>query len=132
LGRPMEFPVMSLRLFAATALFGLTFSSAAAAQGGPMSVGLSSDPANRSLHCAAAIYMEKYLIQEENLASPFDRSTLETAGVAWVEDAAQRAGEDPGGFIQGKVFAAVAESKLNADGPRQAQVKWCLARTPPG
>ena len=123
---------MRIRVMTAGALTALTFAGAALAQGGPMSVGLSPDPADRSLHCAAAIYMEQYLIQEENLASPFDRAALQTAGVAWVEDAARRAGERPGDFIQGKVFATVSESKLNGDAVRQAQVKWCLARTPPG
>ena len=110
----------------------LLVAGAAFAQGGPMSVGLSSDPASRSLHCAAAIYAERYLIQEESLATPFDRAALDAGGVAWVEEAARRAGEAPGDYIQGKVFAAVMESKLDTQAQRQAQIKWCLARTPPG
>ena len=110
----------------------LLVAGAAFAQGGPMSVGLSSDPASRSQHCAAAIYAERYLIQEESLASPFDRTALDAGGVAWVEEAARRAGEAPGAYIQGKVFAAVMESKLDTQVQRQAQVKWCLAKTPPG
>ena len=110
----------------------LLFAGAAFAQGGPMSVGLSSDPASRSLHCAAAIYAERYLIQEESLASPFGRSGLDAGGVAWAEEAARRAGEAPGAFIKGQVFATVMESKLDTQVQRQAQVKWCLAKTPPG
>lgn len=116
----------------AAALILLGTAGAAQAQGGPMSVGLSTDPANRSLHCGAAIYAEKFLIEAENLSSPFDRRALEAGGVAWVEEAARRAGEAPGAFIQGKVFAAVSESKLDGHVQRQAQIKWCLARTPPG
>jgi hypothetical protein len=104
----------------------------ALAQGGPMSVGLSTDPALRSLHCASAIFMEKYLIEEEKFASPFDHGALDAAARSWTEDAAGRAGEQPGDFIQGKVFQTVSEQKLNNDAERQAQVKWCLARTPPG
>lgn len=124
---------MTLRLPAlATALTLLSCAGAAQAQGGPLSVGLSSDPANRSLHCGAAIYAEKYLIQEEGFSSTFDRAALDAGGVAWVEEAARRAGKAPGAFIQDEVFATVMESKLDADLPRQAQIKWCLARTPPG
>ncbi len=110
----------------------LLVAGAAFAQGGPMSVGLSSDPASRSLHCAAAIYAERYLIQEESLASPFDRSALDAGGVAWAEEAARRAGAAPGAFIKSQVFATVMESKLDTEVQRQAQVKWCLAKTPPG
>lgn len=110
----------------------LLIAGAAFAQGGPMSVGLSSDPASRSLHCAAAIYAEQFLIQEEGLASPFDRAALKAGGVAWAEEAARQAGGAPGAFIQGQVFATVMESKLDTQVQRQAQVKWCLAKTPPG
>ncbi|MDO9337197.1 MAG: hypothetical protein Q7T61_12405 [Caulobacter sp.] len=119
-------------LAAAAILSSLTFASGASAQGGPMSVGLADDPALRSLHCAAALFMERYLIQEEKLASPFDGDALQAGAKAWAESAASLAGQEPGAFIQGQVFLAVSEQKLNSDALRQAQVKWCLARTPPG
>ncbi len=108
------------------------FCGSAFAQGGPMSVGLASDPALRSMHCAASLYMEQYLIQEENFSSPFDKDALQAGTRAWAEDAAGRAGQQPGTFIQSQVFLTVSEQKLNSDAVRQAQVKWCLARTPPG
>ncbi|WGM39636.1 hypothetical protein [Caulobacter sp. NIBR1757] len=108
----------------------LLVASAAFAQGGPMSVGLPSAPADLSMHCAAAVSAELYLVEEEDRETGFDKPELAGAMEAWVKDAAAKKGLSVAAMTSDKGFLAVTEDMTWKDAIRTAQVRWCLARTP--
>ncbi|HYE44922.1 MAG TPA: hypothetical protein VEA44_04015 [Caulobacter sp.] len=121
---------MPLRLCVFAAAVACAVAGPALAQGGPMSVGLPTDPKDISMHCAAAVATELYLSEEGGKASSFDKGKLGGGMVAWMEDAAAKHGTDFEGLTENKVFLALAENKAGNDVVRGHQVRWCLERTP--
>jgi hypothetical protein len=120
---------MTPRTLAAVAL-ALAVASPALAQGGPMSVGLPSDPKDISMHCAAAVATELFLAEEEGKATRFDKARLGEAMMAWMDDAGAKHGKTFDEMIDDPVFLALAENKGGNDTVRMHQVRWCLERTP--
>lgn len=108
----------------------LIVAGAASAQGGPMSVGLPSDATDLSLHCAAAVSAENYLVNEEDRPPVFDQAKLDAAMEAWTKDIARRRGVDVDTMTSDKVLLALAEDKAWKDDIRIPQVRWCMARVP--
>ena len=109
---------------------GALFAGSALAQGGPMSVGLSSDPTDLALHCAAAVLAENYLVNEEGKTPVFDQAKLDAAMEAWTKDIARRKGVDVDTMTGDKVLLALAEDKAWKDDIRIPQARWCMARMP--
>lgn len=95
-----------------------------------MSVGLPSAPADLSMHCAAAVSAELYLVEEEGRETSFDKAQLDAAMEAWTRDAASKKGLSLDAMTSDKGFLAVTEDKAWKDTIRTGQVRWCLARTP--